>query len=403
MSTKILKYLASIFLTPFKYFIPKDDIVLLCAHDRYHYSGNTKYLYEYLHHNSKYSIYWITDHPAIMEYLDRMNMAYISTKYPLKMIWVLLRAKVTIDSGTSFFNPFGILGNDRVIKITTSHGNGPKSTLSRFHPPDDSRIAIKQLANLYLFDYLNYPSRYSETMVAKRMHLLPNENIINLGYPRCDHYFNKAFVNKSYKKKLIAKSLNNLLRDDSKIILYTPTWRPYDYEFPLSLMKGIDLIDLNTFLQSKNCFLFFTVHSAHLPKDEIEEMSHIIFIDTSKYPFFDINEFMMEVDILLNDYSTTSTEFAILGRPQLFFMPDYDYYREEKGFVEEYKDILPGEEIHDFIEFKSIIDIILDDQQAYTEKFHNKYNELLDKYYDVKKYNSSELFHSFIEKVTNRS
>ena len=33
---------------------------------------------------------------------------------------------------------------------------------------------------------------------------------------------------------------------------------------------------------------------------------------------FDINEFMNEVDILLNDYTTTSTDFALLNRPQIF-------------------------------------------------------------------------------------
>lgn len=36
---------------------------------------------------------------------------FISTSSPFHTIWMLLRAKVIIDSGTGYFNPFKIIAN----------------------------------------------------------------------------------------------------------------------------------------------------------------------------------------------------------------------------------------------------------------------------------------------------
>ena len=360
MLNSLLNHFMVMIFFPFKYFIPKSNIIVLSSNSRYTYSDNTKYLYEYLSKKSNDKIYWVTDHPEIIKYLESKNMRYITTKSPLFLIWILLRTRIMIDCGTSFFNPFKILDNGKTIKITTSHGNGPKATISRFHPPNDSRIAIKQIINYHSFDYLNYPSTYSKVMVAKRNHLLPNEKIISLGYPRCDQFFDEILIKKNYKQKLLSKSLCKSMNSDSRVILYTPTWRPYDYDFPLYKMLGFDIVGFNEFLESRGCFFFYTIHTAQLPKNELKNQSNIIYIDCNKHPFFDINQFMMESDILFNDYSTTSTEFAILGKPQLFYMPDYEYYKEEKGFVEEYREILPGEEVSNFMELKDTIDNIVE-------------------------------------------
>ena len=37
---------------------------------------------------------------------------------------------------------------------------------------------------------------------------------------------------------------------------------------------------------------------------------------------------MLEADILMNDYSNTLVEFSVLARPQVFCIPDFEYYNE---------------------------------------------------------------------------
>ena len=60
----------------------------------------------------------------------------------------------------------------------------------------------------------------------------------------------------------------------------------------------------------------------------------------------------MEVDLLIGDYSTLSTDFAILKKPQIFVFNDYDMNKTHKGVAEDFLKLLPGPVIFDFINFK---------------------------------------------------
>ncbi len=397
LTINILTKLLSPFFGFLSFLVPKGNVILLGTYSRHKYGENTKYLYEYLSEKKELDVYWITDNSSIINKLRKENLKFISFKSPLKMLWILLRTKVVIDSGTGFFNPFKILDSEKVIKITTSHGNGPKVTVSRFHPPDNHRIGLQQIEDLYRFDFINYPSSYSAKYIGKRIHLLPNHKIISLGYPRCDQYNDSEIVTNAYKEKKIAKTFCSNVSDVSKIILYTPTWRPYDYNFPLEKMPLLDMIEFNKWLVESDSFFFFSVHTAHLPNKIPSNLERIIYIDPNKYPFYDTNSFMLEVDILINDYSTTSTDIAILKTPQIFFMPDYDQYEEESGFVEDYRKIMPGEEIFNYKDLIKNINHIYTNKLDYLKNHEDNRQNLLSKYYDFYNKNSSEEFYRFIK------
>ena len=232
--------------------------------------------------------------------------------------------------------------------------------------------------------------------VGKRVYLLPNKKIISLGYPRCDGYFDQELVRRRFAEKPIAHSLVPEFGDASRVIFFTPTWRPYEYRFPLEVMTDDRMELLNEWLASHDLYLFYTVHSAGVPNGEMKSFDRIIYIDTDAHPLFDTNEFMLEVDLLSNDYSTTSTEFSLLRRPQVFYMPDYDFYASEKGFVEEYRDLLTGREVMDFQQFKQVAEEALADPDGYVARFEPKRRELLEKYYDSEAGDSAERFYRFI-------
>src|SRR3954470_10643555 len=63
-------------------------------------------------------------------------------------------------------------------------------------------------------------------------------------------------------------------------------------------------------------------------------------IDVSDYP--DINELMLVSDVLVTDYSSAIYEFSLLGRPMVFFAPDYAAYEKERGFYFDYRTGVPG-------------------------------------------------------------
>jgi CDP-ribitol ribitolphosphotransferase len=69
------------------------------------------------------------------------------------------------------------------------------------------------------------------------------------------------------------------------------------------------------------------------------ELAHFV-VDASDHP--DINALMLASDLLVTDYSSAIFEFALLGRPILFFAPDHAAYERERGFYLDLRSDLPG-------------------------------------------------------------
>ena len=365
------------------------------------YCDNTRYLYEYLSCKEGIDVYWVTNNKKIKEYITNKGWKYISFHKPIQMIYVALVAKMVIDNGTRFFNIFNILNSKSVIKISLQHGCGPKVTLRH---SNDVSIIIKQINDMWKFDYVNFPSDYSVRIIGENMYFLPSDKIISLGYPRCDQFFRKNYVDKCFQQKNIIKKMVRNFKDGDKIILYTPTWRPYAYDsIPLNLMDGFNVQEFNNWLEDNNLFFFCTTHPVSANTNWQKGLDRVILVDKNKYPLFDLNELMLEVDILLNDYSTSSTDFSIIDRPQLFFMPDYDIYSDNKGFIEEYREILPGKEVFNYMEFKDSLELIFEDESAYNANFIYNKKELLQKYYDNEVKDACERNYNFIMEKLNDS
>jgi CDP-glycerol glycerophosphotransferase (TagB/SpsB family) len=62
--------------------------------------------------------------------------------------------------------------------------------------------------------------------------------------------------------------------------------------------------------------------------------------DVSDHP--DINELLHVADVLVTDYSSVIFEYALLGRPMVFFAPDLEAYEQERGFYFDYRRGVPG-------------------------------------------------------------
>ena len=130
-----------------------------------------------------------------------------------------------------------------------------------------------------------------------------------------------------------------------------------------------------------------------------KRFNRIIYIDRKKFNFYDTSSFLCEVDILINDCATTSIDFSLLKRPQIFFFPDYEKYNQKKGFIGDYKEIMPGKEFSTFEEMLSLILFYLKEPQKYTHEFSDKVSNLTKNYYNKKEGNSCLDFKKFIEKV----
>ena len=225
------------------------------------------------------------------------------------------------------------------------------------------------------FDYFISPSKFCTEKFTSAFNLkkLNNENIfIEKGYPRNDYLFN-------YKKsdiKKIKKELNIPL--NKKVILYAPTFRDnqvnengytYNVELDFNKLK-------NEF--SEEYVILFRAHYFIANKFDFKKYNNFVY-DVSKYE--DINELYIISDILITDYSSVFFDFANLKKPILFYMYDYNNYKNNlRDFYIDLKE-LPGpilkKENALIKEIKNIDNYSKKYKEKY-EKFNKKYNYLDD-------------------------
>ena len=61
----IIKYILRLFFYPFKYIIPKNNTIIISSNSAYNYSGNAKYLFEYLSIKQDLNVVWYTENTTI--------------------------------------------------------------------------------------------------------------------------------------------------------------------------------------------------------------------------------------------------------------------------------------------------------------------------------------------------
>ena len=402
---KFAKAIIAIILSPFKYLVKKDNTIILSGPDPFLYCDNCRYLYEYLSKNKAFKVYWFTNSGIVKKYLEDNNLLYISSSNPFMLIYILLKSKFILNSGDAYLNTFNLADNPFTYKICLNHGAGPMQTLGNGHyyreenkdiSKEKEKIAREKEISLERhrmskFNYSIFTSKYTNEEIGSGQYKLPEEKILALGYPRNDHLYNKQAASQAIAKKEYCRSILDIdIKPTDTLILYTPTWRSYVYNLPVLDMPGFNVIEFNNWLEKNNTYFVVTYHSIRKPQGLTNKYNRIRMIVKKDNHLFDINKLMLETDILLNDYSSTSIDFGILKRPQLFFLSDYDRYLKTYNFIEDYKKLMPGNEIYNYDELVVSLKNIIVDPKSYAEKYKDINKELLDKYYNVGPIRSSQ-------------
>jgi len=122
-----------------------------------------------------------------------------------------------------------------------------------------------------------------------------------------------------------------------RVVLYAPTWRDdqrHGDRYRLDLR--LDLAAARRELGRDHVLLVRPhVHvGGSLPADGFVR-------DVADYP--DVQELLLAADVLVTDYSSLMFDFAVTGRPMLFFTYDLAHYRDElRGFTFDFEHDAPG-------------------------------------------------------------
>jgi CDP-glycerol glycerophosphotransferase len=159
--------------------------------------------------------------------------------------------------------------------------------------------------------------------------------VIESGYPRNDVL---SGPDREAVRARVRRELG--IADDVRAVLYTPTWRDAEVfaeggaEFALAL----DVDGFAERLGGDHCLLL-RLH--YMLTGRLAAMDHPAVRDVSMHP--DVSELYLAADVMVTDYSSTMFDFAVTGRPMVFYAYDLDDYQQRlRGFYFDFAPEAPG-------------------------------------------------------------
>ena len=277
--------------------------------------------------------------------------------------------------------PEAVIKKENQIYVQTWHGTPLKKLRYDIEVNGASLNTIEEIRkrndiDASRFDYFISPSKYCTEKFTSAFNLIDlgkKDIIIEKGYPRNDFLFFK-----SQKDINVIKTKLNIPKD-KKVIFYLPTFRDNQHTsgvgYTYSLMIDFDRLkekfgDKYVILFSPHYFIANTI--------DLKKYDGFVY-NVARYD--EINELYLVADIIMTDYSSVFFDFANLKRPMIFYMYDFDDYKNNLRDFYISLDELPGPIAKSQDELENIIKNIDEIQLQYKEKyekFSKKFNYLDD-------------------------
>lgn len=171
------------------------------------------------------------------------------------------------------------------------------------------------------FSYMVSPSKYCSEKLVSAFGLQGREDIVlETGYPRNDALFtfDQAKVNSVLRELDVPRG--------KKIILYAPTFRDNKHS-QVSGYENASGLDFDKLKEQigEEYIILFRAHYFVAKNMDFEKYKDFV-IDVSDYE--DVNDLYIISDMLITDYSSVFFDYANLKRPIIFYMYDYEDYKE---------------------------------------------------------------------------
>jgi CDP-glycerol glycerophosphotransferase len=182
------------------------------------------------------------------------------------------------------------------------------------------------------WDFLVSQNPFS-TEVFRRAFRFEGE-ILETGYPRNDVLNSPGLQERRAGLRAAVGAA-----EGETVILYAPTWRDnlVDERGDLGFALQLDVDRLGAELGDGHLVLVRTHHFIGAQLGGLGDRAR----DVSAYP--DIRDLYQAADVLITDYSSAMFDFAVTGKPIVFFVYDLAQYRDEvRGFYFDLDEVAPG-------------------------------------------------------------
>jgi CDP-glycerol glycerophosphotransferase len=217
--------------------------------------------------------------------------------------------------------------------LQTWHG----TPLKRIHhdvPNAEEGRLTKPDRDVARWDYLLSPNAASTERLRNAFRF--RGPVPETGYPRND------VLSRPDREEVRAGMRAGLgIPDGTTAVLYAPTWRD---DLVLAGAGGrqfelrLDLADFAARLGADHVLLL-RLHS--IVSDRLELDPGLPVVDVTDHP--ESAELYLAADLLVTDYSSAMFDFAVTGKPMVFFTYDLDHYRDDlRGFYVDPAEVAPG-------------------------------------------------------------
>lgn len=201
--------------------------------------------------------------------------------------------------------------------------------------PNHERYMAAFARDVGRWDALLSPNRYSSTIFRRAFRY--DGPVAEIGYPRNDRVVRATAADRAR----IAGRLR--IPEGKRVILYAPTWRDEVTPESAAALRR----DIASWTHSV-CDADVLLVRAHMHDPVVRDTPEIPgrVINVSSYP--DIADLYVVSDVLVTDYSSAMFDFAVTGRPMMFFTYDLDSYRDKlRGFYFDFEREAPGPVVTD--------------------------------------------------------
>lgn len=296
------------------------------------FADNAKYLY--LHVASAHPEIrpvWLSKDGAIVSDLRGRGYEAYHSYSPRGMVLNLRAGVVLVTHGLRDVNLW-CSGGAKTVMLW--HGTALKHVSWDSHFPDES-LPVR-LAHGYTHRALDLVTVTAESMVpvfASAFRIDPGRIAVT-GYPRNDALFEptpgaEIGIDRSVHRRV------ERLASEHTVLLYLPTFRDSSESTALDVL---DLPALGRLLECHDAYLLVKTHpNETLDPDSVPSERVVCLPETA-----DSHLLLPHADALISDYSSVVFDYLLLDRPLVFYAPDLEEYRAERGFYFDYGEVTPG-------------------------------------------------------------
>ncbi len=325
------------------------------------FSDNSRFLFQYLCENKEKlsldHVVWITKNKCLNQELNTLGYeSYLFGSEESKFYHKKAKYHIICNSSNSSNADIETIYSHGAIRINLWHGIGVvkrfgKASLAekRLHAqhPFIYSFVSKLIKTSFYRNFLFYRGGWGDFYLLSTSSISEKQFQESFGYVPCNRFIQATYPRTHLSQTLLTyeKKVLDMIKEHKKIILYLPTFRAGSTSEECLNFSS----KLEDCLKQENILWIQKAHSASSKSISNKFEENIISLPSD----FEINLLLPHITLLVTDYSSVATDARFFYKPVIFYMPDYeDYKNGANGLTDEADELLSGPQFFTFEDFK---------------------------------------------------